>query len=98
MKCDKCNAEMKTISVKMFGEAFKAKHCPGCGNRIINLEIAMKLHDLLAPKLRCEKKIIKIGDSSAITIPKDIRHYFMPGSLVTLDFDPQEMCMTIRRS
>ncbi|MBI4170868.1 MAG: hypothetical protein HY514_04180 [Candidatus Aenigmarchaeota archaeon] len=97
MKCDKCNMALKAISVKMLGETFKAKECPACRSRIVNLDIAMKLHDKIVPKLKCEKRIIKIGDSSAITIPKGIRHFFLPGSVVTLDFDPQEMAMTIRK-
>lgn len=97
MKCDKCNIALKAVSVKMLGENFRARQCPGCGSRIVNLDIAMKMHDKIMPELKCEKRIIKIGDSNAITIPKNIKRFFLPGSVVTVDFDPYEMAMTIRK-
>jgi DNA-directed RNA polymerase subunit RPC12/RpoP len=97
MRCAKCDAQLKNISVKLFGENYRASECPSCNSRTINLDIAMKLHEKFAPRVEYEKRIIKIGESSAITIPKEVRHFFLPGSPVSLLFDPQEMMITIRK-
>ena len=88
---------MRAIPVKLFGEEYKAHECTSCGTRTINLEAAMKLHEKIAPKINCEKKVIKIGESSAITIPKELKRFFFPGSIVSLNFDPYEMAITIKK-
>lgn len=97
VRCDRCDLALRSVAVKLFGEEYSAKQCPKCGTRVINLDLALKMHERLLPRLSCEKRIIKIGDSSAVTIPREIRRFFLPGSAVKMDFDPHEMEIRIRK-
>ncbi len=96
-RCDKCGKEMKIRTERIFGENVKVKVCGSCGNRLVSLDEAIKLQEKIVPRLHVEKKIIKIGNSSAITIPKDIQSFFLPGSKVSLDFDPKNMEIKIKK-
>lgn len=97
MKCDKCRSSMRIRTVKLFGENVKAKVCPSCGYRLVNVREAIKLQEKLLPKMHLEKRIIKLGDSSAITIPKKLKTFFAPGDRVLLDFEPKQMAIRIRK-
>jgi len=97
MKCDKCKGKMKIQTVKMFGEKVKAKVCSGCGYRLVSIDEAIKLQEKLLPKVHMEKKIIKLGGSSAITLPKKLKPFFAPGEKIVLDFEPKYMEIKIRK-
>ncbi len=96
-RCDKCGKEMKVRAEKIFGENVKVKVCENCGNKLVSLNEAIKLQEKIVPRLHIEKRIIKVGNSSAITIPKVIQSFFLPGSKVSLDFDPKNMEIKIKR-
>lgn len=98
MRCDKCKGDMKVKTVKMFGESVKAKVCSRCGYRLVNIDEAIKLQEKLLPKIHVEKRIIKLGDSSAITIPRQLKAFFAPGERVILDFKPSNMEIKIRKT
>ena len=97
MRCDKCKGKMESKRVKMFGESVRAKVCSSCGYRLVNINEAIKLQEKLLPKIHIEKRIIKLGDSSAITIPKKLKAFFAPGDRVLLDFEPKGMEIKIRK-
>lgn len=97
MRCDKCRGEMKIKTVKLFGEKVRAKVCASCSYRLVNINEAIKLQEKLLPKIHVEKRIIKLGDSSAITIPKKLKSFFAPGDKIILDFEPKEMEIKIRK-
>ena len=89
---------MKIKAVKMFGEIVKAKVCSKCGYRLVNIDEAIKLQEKMLPKIHVEKRIIRLGDSSAITIPRQLRIFFAPGEKVILDFKPSNMEIKIRKT
>lgn len=97
MRCDNCKRKMRRRTVLMFGERVKAKVCPSCGYRLVNIDDAIKLQERLLPRVHAAKRIIKLGDSSAIIIPKELKIFFAPGDKVHLDFEPKEMQIKIRR-
>ena len=97
MKCDKCKGKMEIKRVKLFGESVRAKVCTSCGYRLLNIDEVIKLQEKLLPRMHVEKRVIKLGDSSAITIPKKLKAFFAPGDRVLLDFEPKEMEIKIRK-
>lgn len=97
MRCDKCHGSMRIKTIRMFGESVKAKVCPSCGYRLVKIEEAIRLQEKLLPKIHMEKRVIRLGDSSAITIPKKLKAFFAPGDKVLLDFEPKQMEIKIRK-
>lgn len=97
MECEKCGARMKSVPLQMYGERFRAKECVSCGHRTVPLDVAIRISEKNVPKMEMKKKIIRVGDSSAITIPKEIRHFFSPGDDVLFCFEPKNMEIKIRK-
>ena len=96
LNCDKCGKRMELKKERLFGQEVDIKLCK-CGNRLMNIDQAIKLQQKLLPKIHEERKIIEIGDSIAITFPKDIKKFFSKGEKVMLDFDPKNMELKITK-
>jgi len=78
---------MKKTKKELFGELTEMYVCEKCGKEFIDSKEAARAQKAVWSKMREERKVIKFGGSSAITIPKKPNSFFPRGSVVEIDFD-----------
>lgn len=88
---------MKEKTVKIFGEMTKVSVCNKCRKELIGLDEAIRAQRKLLPKIHEKRKVIKVGISKAVTIPKKLDPFFRTGDKVIINFDPKKMEITIRK-
>lgn len=79
------------------GEKVRIYYCPKCGNKLIPLKEAIKAQEKIIPKINTTRKVVKFGNSIAVTLPKDLKTVFKGGDKVRLFFNPKEMELIIKK-
>ena len=98
MKCGKCGKNMKKEIQTIFGEKANVFVCNSCGNKMIDIDEAIKLQEKLLPKIHETRKIVSVGTSTAVTIPKKLEKIFQKGDKVRVDFNPKNMELKITKT
>ena len=95
MKCGKCTKTMKEKYEILLGERIKTFEC-SCGNKLISLKEATALQQKILPKIHTTRKIIGIGNSLAVTLPKQLSIVFREGESVDMIFEPKNTEIRIK--
>lgn len=95
MKC-RCGAELKEKREKILGELTRVTYCNKCGLEMINLKEASRIQRKLLPEIHETRKVIRSGNSAAITVPTKLTNVFRIGSKVEMEFDPKLMELKIK--
>lgn len=95
MKC-KCGAELKEKRETILGEPTRVTYCNKCGLEMINLKEVARIQRKLLPEIHETRKVIRSGNSAAITVPTKLANVFRVGSEVNLEFDPKLMELKIK--
>ncbi|MFA4819789.1 MAG: hypothetical protein WC613_02400 [Candidatus Aenigmatarchaeota archaeon] len=64
---------------------------------MIDMNEAIRDQKSILPRIRKEQKIIRLGKSSVVTIPKKLDTFFAVGSKVLVEFDPKNMELRIKK-
>lgn len=96
MKCN-CGGAMKEEYKNIMGIRTKVSICSKCGKELIDMNEAIRAQKSILPKIRKEQKIIRLGKSSVVTIPKKLDPFFSAGTKVLVEFDPKNMELRIKK-
>ncbi|MBI4174487.1 MAG: hypothetical protein HY517_02480 [Candidatus Aenigmarchaeota archaeon] len=88
---------MKEVYKKILDARTKVSVCSDCGKELIDLNEAIRAQKKLLPQIRKEQKVIRLGKSSVVTIPKRLDPFFSAGTRVIVEFDPKSMELRIRK-
>lgn len=96
MQCGKCGKKMKTGMEEVFGEKVEVLKCQ-CGEELVELDEAIRLQKKVLPKVHNVRKVVSVGSSTAITIPKELQRIFRKGDEVVVDFSPKDMKLKVSK-
>lgn len=96
MKCN-CGGDMKEEYKNIIGIRTKVSVCGKCGKELIDMNEAIRAQKSILPRIRKEQKIIRLGKSSVVTIPKKLDPFFSAGTKVLVEFDPKNMELRIKK-
>ena len=96
MRCS-CNGNMKDGYQNIMGVRTKVSVCSRCGKELIDMNEAIRAQKKLLPQIRKEQKIIRLGKSSVVTIPKKLDPFFSAATRVIVEFDPKSMELKIKK-
>ena len=96
MRCG-CGKDMKEEYKNIMGIRTKVSVCSKCGKELIDMNDAIKAQKMILPKIRKEQKVIRLGKSSVVTIPKKLDPFFSAGTKVIVEFDPKNMELKIKK-
>jgi len=82
---------------KIYGESCRVFVCPKCGKELVSLKDAIKLQEKLIPKVETTRKLVRLGHSLAVTLPKELKTVFRKGETVKVRFDPKEMELIMKK-
>lgn len=77
MKVNRCE-NMKDEYKNILGIKTRVSVCNKCGKELIDLNEAIRAQKKILPKIRKEQKIIRLGKSSVVTIPKKLDVFLQP--------------------
>lgn len=97
MKCGKCGTIMKEREELLFGIKVKAYVCSKCGNNLIPLKEAIKVQHKIIPRIETSRKLVQLGGSIAVTLPKELKPIFKKGERVKVYFSPKDMEIRVRK-
>lgn len=90
MKC-KCKTTMVEKIERIYGEPCRVFACPKCGKELVMLKDAIKLQERLIPEVETTRKLVRLGHSIAVTLPKELKNVFRKGEAVKVRFGRKEM-------
>ena len=96
MKCS-CGGNMKDEYQNIMSFRTKVSVCSKCGKEFIDMNEAIRVQKRLLPQIRKEQKVIRLGKSSVVTIPKKLDTFFSAGTKVIVEFDPKNMELKIKK-
>jgi hypothetical protein len=97
MKCGICGKKMNIVKEEVFGERVKVFQCQ-CGEELVELDEAIRLQKKVLPKIHEVRKVVSVGSSSAVTIPKELQRIFRKGDNIVLDFSPKDMTLKVSKT